>query len=173
MRYSTTTSPRPVFARTFLLPGAGHDMRGATHYLGTRIRGLHYALQCLIDYKGFRMTAQVHEQQRNVTGFSVKPFPSSSCVVVVDFHSQFLLFVSISGCLFSFCLLSSCFVCLFSTLVLSDSILFVCLHSVRFFLCFSFSLFFLLPQLASDRTFFCFITFFFNAIFFRLFFFGL
>eukprot|EP00752_Nemacystus_decipiens_P012980 g11486.t1 len=38
--------------------GAGHDLRGATHYLGTRIRELHYALQCLIDYKGFRMTAQ-------------------------------------------------------------------------------------------------------------------
>eukprot|EP00904_Undaria_pinnatifida_P002276 jgi/Undpi1/12049/HiC_scaffold_4.g01748.m1 len=38
--------------------GAGHDLRGATHYLGTRIRGLHYALQCLIDFKGFRMTAQ-------------------------------------------------------------------------------------------------------------------
>lgn len=39
--------------------GAGHDLRGATHYLGTRIKELHYALQCLIDYKGFRMTAQV------------------------------------------------------------------------------------------------------------------
>ncbi|CAN0451196.1 unnamed protein product, partial [Laminaria digitata] len=39
--------------------GAGHDLRGATHYLGTRIRGLHFALQCLIDFKGFRMTAQV------------------------------------------------------------------------------------------------------------------
>ncbi|CAM9842696.1 unnamed protein product, partial [Ectocarpus sp. 6 AP-2014] len=38
--------------------GAGHDLRGATHYLATRIRGLRYALQCLIDYKGFRMTAQ-------------------------------------------------------------------------------------------------------------------
>eukprot|EP00903_Cladosiphon_okamuranus_P015185 g14039.t1 len=38
--------------------GAGHDLRGATHYLGTRIPELHYALQCLIDYKGFRMTAQ-------------------------------------------------------------------------------------------------------------------
>lgn len=42
--------------------GAGHDLRGATHYLGTRIRELHYALQCLIDYKGFRMTAQVRTQ---------------------------------------------------------------------------------------------------------------
>ncbi|CAN0090674.1 unnamed protein product, partial [Ectocarpus sp. 13 AM-2016] len=41
-----------------LLVGAGHDLRGATHYLATRIRGLRYALQCLIDYKGFRMTAQ-------------------------------------------------------------------------------------------------------------------
>ncbi|CAN0124199.1 unnamed protein product, partial [Ectocarpus fasciculatus] len=38
--------------------GAGHDLKGATHYLATRIRGLRYALQCLIDYKGFRMTAQ-------------------------------------------------------------------------------------------------------------------
>jgi len=46
--------PRPPF-----IAGAGHDLRGATQYLGTRIRGLRYALQCLIDYKGFRMTAQV------------------------------------------------------------------------------------------------------------------
>ncbi|CAN0245627.1 unnamed protein product, partial [Ectocarpus fasciculatus] len=38
--------------------GAGHDLKGATHYLATRIPGLRYALQCLIDYKGFRMTAQ-------------------------------------------------------------------------------------------------------------------
>ncbi|CAM9422490.1 unnamed protein product [Ectocarpus fasciculatus] len=38
--------------------GAGHDLKGATHYLATRIRGLRYALQCLIDYKGFRMTAE-------------------------------------------------------------------------------------------------------------------
>ncbi|CAM9265877.1 unnamed protein product [Ascophyllum nodosum] len=38
--------------------GAGHDLKGATRYLGTRIKTLHYALQCLIDYLGFRMTAQ-------------------------------------------------------------------------------------------------------------------
>ncbi|CAM9404485.1 unnamed protein product, partial [Phaeothamnion confervicola] len=41
--------------------GAGHDLRGATHYFSARVPGLHFALQCVIDYKGFRMTAQVNK----------------------------------------------------------------------------------------------------------------
>ncbi|CAN0411242.1 unnamed protein product, partial [Discosporangium mesarthrocarpum] len=38
--------------------GAGHDLRGATQYMGTRTEGLHFALHCMITYKGFCMTAQ-------------------------------------------------------------------------------------------------------------------
>jgi len=37
---------------------AGHDLRGASTYFSLNVPGLHYALVALIDYKGFRMTAQ-------------------------------------------------------------------------------------------------------------------
>ncbi len=37
---------------------SGHDLKGSIHYYSTGIKGLHLPLMALIDYKGFRMTAQ-------------------------------------------------------------------------------------------------------------------
>jgi hypothetical protein len=38
---------------------AGHDLQGTIHYFNSGLRELHLPLMALIDYKGFRMTAQV------------------------------------------------------------------------------------------------------------------
>lgn len=38
---------------------AGHDLKGTIHYFNTGLREIHLPLMALIDYKGFRMTAQV------------------------------------------------------------------------------------------------------------------
>lgn len=38
---------------------AGHDLKGAIHYFNSGIREIHLPLMALIDYKGFRMIAQV------------------------------------------------------------------------------------------------------------------
>jgi hypothetical protein len=38
---------------------AGHDLKSTIHYFNLRIPELHFPLMALIDYKGFRMTAQV------------------------------------------------------------------------------------------------------------------
>lgn len=37
---------------------AGHDLKGATHYFNLGLEKLHFPLMALIDYRGFRMTAQ-------------------------------------------------------------------------------------------------------------------
>mmetsp|Transcript_22531 Transcript_22531/g.32926 ORF Transcript_22531/g.32926 Transcript_22531/m.32926 type:complete len:1011 (+) Transcript_22531:60-3092(+) len=37
---------------------AGHDLKGSIHYYNAGVRELHLPLMALIDYKGFRMTAQ-------------------------------------------------------------------------------------------------------------------
>ena len=37
---------------------AGHDLKGSVHYSTCKVRELHVPLILLIDYKGFRMSAQ-------------------------------------------------------------------------------------------------------------------
>ncbi len=38
---------------------AGHDLKGTINYFNSGVKELHFPLMILIDYKGFRMTAQV------------------------------------------------------------------------------------------------------------------
>jgi hypothetical protein len=38
--------------------GAAHDLKGLNHYFSASVPGIHFPLMTLIDYKGFRMTAQ-------------------------------------------------------------------------------------------------------------------
>lgn len=37
---------------------AGHDLKGSIHYYNSGVKELHVPLMAVIDYKGFRMTAQ-------------------------------------------------------------------------------------------------------------------
>ena len=37
---------------------AGHDLKGSIHYSNAGVKELHVPLIALIDYKGFRMSAQ-------------------------------------------------------------------------------------------------------------------
>lgn len=37
---------------------AGHDLKGSVHYYNAGVKDLHLPLMAVIDYKGFRMTAQ-------------------------------------------------------------------------------------------------------------------
>jgi hypothetical protein len=37
---------------------AGHDLKGSIHYYNSGVKELHLPLMAVIDYKGFRMTAQ-------------------------------------------------------------------------------------------------------------------
>lgn len=38
---------------------AGHDLKGTIHYFNCGVKEIHLPLMTLIDYKGFRMVAQV------------------------------------------------------------------------------------------------------------------
>ncbi len=40
------------------MKAAGHDLKGAIHYFNCNLSNLRIPLMALIDYKGFRMTAQ-------------------------------------------------------------------------------------------------------------------
>lgn len=39
---------------------AGHDMKSVVHYFESGVRDLRFPLMALIDYRGFRMTAQAY-----------------------------------------------------------------------------------------------------------------
>ena len=40
------------------MKGAKHDLLGLSTYFSTGVKGLHYPLICVLDYKGVRMLAE-------------------------------------------------------------------------------------------------------------------
>jgi hypothetical protein len=53
----------------------GHDLKGAIHYFKCAIPDLHFALAAVIDYKGFRMHAQVRMDVYSTKSFVIRCIP--------------------------------------------------------------------------------------------------